>query len=83
MVHSGIEFLMMISEGFKVSEFGGDPDHKSSKFYPSSRYQRQEIFCMQTCPGVLYKLHMVSLGSIPTLYFSPKNLPKIQRQKVK
>ena len=73
---SGIELLVMISKGFKVSDFGGGPDHKSSKFYPSSRYWRPEIFCMQTCPEVLYKLHMVSLYSIPTLYFAPENLPK-------
>ncbi len=66
----------MISEGFKVSDFGGGPDHESSKFYPSSKYQRLEIFCMQTCPGVLYKLHMVSLGSVPMMCFPPKNSPK-------
>ncbi len=54
-------------------------DHKSSNFYPSSWYRRLEIFCMQTCPGVLYKLHMVSLGSILMMCFVPKNLPKTQR----
>ncbi len=43
-LHSGIELIMMISEGFKVSDFGGGPDHKSSKFYLSSRYRRPEIF---------------------------------------
>ncbi len=32
MVHSGIELLVMISEGFKVSDFCGGPDHESSKF---------------------------------------------------
>ncbi len=42
-------------------------------------YQRSEIFSMQRYPKVLYKLHMVSLGSIPTLCFAPKNLPKTQR----
>ncbi len=29
---------MIISEGFKVSDFGGGPGHKPSKLYPSSRY---------------------------------------------
>ncbi len=79
LVHSGIELLMMISEGFKVSDFGGGPDHKSSNFYPSSMYQRLEIFCMQTCPGILYKLHMVSLASILMMCCAFKNLPKTQR----
>ncbi len=63
----------MISEGFKLSDFGGGPDHKS-KFYPSCMYWRPEIFCMQAC-----KLHMVSLGSIPMMCFAPKKLPKTQR----
>ncbi len=42
---------------------------------------------MQTCPEVLYKLHMVSLDSVPTLYSAPESLPKTQSlgvwQKVK
>ncbi len=28
-VHFGIEPLMMISEGFKISDFGGGPDHNN------------------------------------------------------
>ncbi len=52
-------------------------NHQS--FIPSSRYRRPEIFCMQTCPGVLYKLHMVSRGSVLMMWFAPKKLPKTQR----
>ncbi len=71
----------MISEGFKASGFGGGPDHKSSKFYPSSRYRTLEIFCMQTCPGVLYKLHMMSLrfccNDVFCLQKTPKNIKAV------
>ncbi len=66
---------MMISVGSKVSDFGGGPDHKS-KVYPSSRYWGPEIFCMQTRPGVIYKIHMVSLGSVPMMCFAQKKTPK-------
>ncbi len=51
-------------------------NHQS--FTPVPYIRGQKFFYMQTCPEVLYKLHMVSYGSVLTLCFAPKNLPKTQ-----
>ena len=42
-------------------------------FHPCSRHHRPESQRMQTPIGVLYKLHMVSLGSAPT---APGSAPR-------
>ncbi len=38
-----------------------------------------DVNCMHTCPGVLYELHMVSVGSVPMMCFAPKKVPNTQR----
>ena len=77
-IHSAIELLMMIWEGFKVSDvFGGVKITNHESFTPVAGIRGQKFY-MQTCQRVLYKLNMVSLGSVPNMCFAPKNLPKTQ-----
>ncbi len=71
-VGSAMELLIMISEGVKVQIWGAGAAGEISKCHPFSRDHRLESQHMQTPLGVLYKLHMVSLGYAPTTCFAPQ-----------
>ncbi len=82
-VNSGIELLVMISEGFKVSDFGGGPDHNHQSLQFHVLETGNFLHANVPMAGVLCKLHMVSLGSVPTMCFAPLPPKKKPSQKHK
>ncbi len=66
---------MMISEGFKVSDFGGGPDHKSSVF-PQFQVSEAGNFLHANMPkGTLQVAHGV-IRFCSDFVFCPQKPPK-------